>query len=273
MAVALLACVASAGCDRVFGVEGTHSTPADARRPLDVIAGAYSEAVLADQPLAYYQLDEVAGPVANDTLGRVNGTYIGDVMHEQSPSVLSEPGTSIYLNQSDLDQSGIQFEDHFDFDGTKPFTLELWIFPAEMGKHDYGNVISKWSQPNMLGISSGYIMYVDYRNGAAMLIFARDDVMGKRAYVSTPVRTDGWSHVVGAYDGTMMTLSINGEVRGIEPSSQVIPPGTPKFVIGSANGGTGTNPFRGQMDDVAIYDHGLTPVQAKAHFDAAGVAD
>lgn len=105
------------------------------------------------------------------------------------------------------------------------------------------------------------------------LVFARDDLAGVRGRVSATIRTDGWSHIVGMYDGAKLMLSINGQVADSAASMQRIPPMTTNFVIGSGNVNTTTNPFRGQIDNVAIYDHALTAEQAHAHFEAAGVAD
>ncbi|HEY4181467.1 MAG TPA: LamG domain-containing protein [Kofleriaceae bacterium] len=272
-ALACLAAIACGGCDRVFGVEGT-SFPIDASLPLEVISfldgssGAYSAAVLADHPLAYYLLDETSGPTAADVAGRVDGTYVGDILYAESPAVLSEPGTSPLFDQNDVDNSGVLFGNNFSFAGLAPFTLELWIFPTVDNTHTFRNVISKWLEPSPT--SAGYIIYTQDAN---TLVFARDDIAGKRGQTSAPINTGGWSHVVGSYDGTNLTLSVNGNVAGTSVSPELLPPMTTNFVVGSANGNVTTNPFRGQIDDVAIYDYALTPEQAYAHYQAAGVAD
>lgn len=264
--------IAATGCDRVFGVEGTPSSvdaaPAiDTLTPPDGELGAYTAAVLEDRPIAYFTLDELMGPTATDSAGDVDGTYVGDIIYAQNPAVLSEPGTAPMFDQADMDRSGVLFGNDFAFDGIAAFTLELWILPIVDETHTFRNVISKWEKPP---VSAGYIIYTEDGDS---LVFARDSSTSSRTSITATINPNNWTHIVASYDGTTMTLSLNGEVVDSKPSTLILPSLLTNFVIGSASGNATTNPFRGQIDNVAIYDRSLTPARAHDHYEAAGVAD
>ena len=73
---------------------------------------------------------------------------------------------------------------------------------------------------------------------------------------------DQWTHIIATFDGTTGIMYINGEPAvsgaftfGAKPDSMM--------VIGSAEA-NGGNPWSGLIDDVKVYNYGLTPVEASS---------
>jgi hypothetical protein len=70
-----------------------------------------------------------------------------------------------------------------------------------------------------------------------------------------------YSHVVATYDGTTMSLYLNGIHNSDKQDTD------PR--ITSTAMGIGEN-FVGSIDEVAIYDHALDAGRVSAHFHASG---
>jgi hypothetical protein len=79
------------------------------------------------------------------------------------------------------------------------------------------------------------------------------------------VERDEWVHVAGTYDGNSVKAYVNGEVvaEDNDANSNVIPflsQDTNDLAIGSKPEAT-DNPFKGIIDDVRVYDRGLTAAE------------
>ena len=75
-------------------------------------------------------------------------------------------------------------------------------------------------------------------------------------------------HVVATYDGAQMRVYVNGRETGAGATDNTAMPATTvNAFIGSA--GIGTNYFKGDIDEVAVYDKALSAVQIAAHYAAA----
>src|SRR5689334_12045038 len=83
----------------------------------------YRNAVLADNPVAYWELDEVSGTTAADSAGTPqNGTYQNCTLGQ--PSAFPNLGTSVQFNGS---TSRVQAAANSVFElGTGDFTVETW---------------------------------------------------------------------------------------------------------------------------------------------------
>ncbi|MGH9073698.1 MAG: LamG-like jellyroll fold domain-containing protein, partial [Acidimicrobiales bacterium] len=97
------------------------------------VSDAYSSAVLADSPIAYYRLDETSGTTMCDSSSSANnGTYnasgltygAAGALASSSDTAISADGTSSGLvGQSNSDPTGLT--------GNHGFTLEAWFKNAE----------------------------------------------------------------------------------------------------------------------------------------------
>lgn len=75
----------------------------------------------------------------------------------------------------------------------------------------------------------------------------------------------GFTHLMGTFDGMTQRLCVNAVLVDSQPSGKPIPGAASRpFSIG-ANGNADTNRFVGDIDEVALYDHILTPERIRVH--------
>lgn len=243
--------VGLAGCHEVFGTENI--VPPDA-------PPAYVSTVLADEPRGYYRLGEADGVVAHDLTGGPDGQYVSHFRLAEPGAIATDEDTSVFLGPED---ATILFDDIHEYAVLAPFTLEAWIQPEFDG--GFQPVAAKYAEPPT---ATGYVMYtLDQK-----LAFARGVTEQNQTLIEANVLERGvWTHVVATFDGAAMKLYANGVQVGERPSAIVLPDLDVKFTIGSVNGSQYSAPYHGFIDEVAIYDRGLSLARVFEHH-AVGAA-
>jgi len=74
---------------------------------------------------------------------------------------------------------------------------------------------------------------------------------------------DEWSHIVGTYDRQKIRLYINGILNNEEEHTYPIRPSSSPLFIGSAGN---EYYFKGEIDEVAIFDRALSPEEIQWHY-------
>ena len=250
---------------------------ADASPLPDAAEGSvsYTSVVLADSPLAYWKLGEPAGStVATDATGRYPGAYHGAVTFAQPGAILSQPGDLCVLLDSTATTPGWvgvsgMFAAISQFPVRAPFSLEAWLKPTKIDTQ-YRGIFS-----NELLADGGKEGYVVYLGGFT----ANGTGVGYDRYESgssTPVhdagavtQNTGWYHLVGVYDGSQITLYVNGQAAAQASSNlqQQTFAGC-EFAIGATLCGT-SGYYQGYVDEVAAYGTALSAARVQAHYLAA----
>lgn len=208
----------------------------------------YYSAIMHDQPLRYYRLDEAGGTVANDkgTQGQ-NGTLHGTITQGSAGLITGDPDAAMTFDGStgyiSLPTTGLPT-------GANPFTLEMWMkmpsFPGSLGDvFNFGTFNN--SQLAALYYSSNAIFF-GFDTGSD---------------ISTAISTGTIYHVVGAYDGTTARLYLNGVLK----ANVAI---TLNIALTSANIGRDDHPYYwpGVCDECAIYNKALSADQIARHYHA-----
>ncbi len=263
-----IACVgASAACSLLVDVSDLADGPTGVEAgPNDVDAGSdvdgssmpgdggatYREVVMADDPLAYYRLDEKTAGIAKDETGRFEGVHEGELTLGVPPLVADGEAATSFGGAGRIEvASGL------DFPGTSPFTVEMWLsqrvatadhrFPffkeegAGNTRHGYG-----------IAVIDGQVLGERWGRGSV-------------TSVSAEVAVGRTAHVVLTYDGQTLALWIDGAFVRSKPDTRSDTPVTAPALIGGAAG----DGFDGTIDELAIYDEALSPERIKAHY-AAG---
>ena len=104
--------------------------PLDELSRPSVSAGGYREVVLADEPLAYWRLEETTGPTAHDeTKNHNDAAYSTAGITFAERGALAEGGSGVRLDG----RSGkIVVGNLFDFPGLAHFAIEAWIWPTRL---------------------------------------------------------------------------------------------------------------------------------------------
>jgi hypothetical protein len=228
----------------------------------------YQSMVLNDHPIGYWSLDlsdpAAASGIATDLSGNGNdGSYFN--IYQGYNNV---PGPSAYIT------NGVSFDGSstyvdlstpatntalLDFGG--PITMEAWVQPANptagmdmdiIGKGD--DVSQNYSEVEMRLDGSG-----EFHGGTYEQTAGDKGVTGGN-------QTTNWTYLVTAYDGTNWNLYVNGTL--ITTSADTI--GAIDFIdpwaIGNGTINGTARLLAGNLSQVALYSHALTPRQVLAHY-------
>jgi hypothetical protein len=294
----------------------------------------YSLAVLHDQPLSYWRLDEANGSaIGYDYVGGNNGVYSNTAGIVHSTGLFGatyDADPAAYFNTNTPYTHQIASTSNYlgatmtNFDFGKPnganaeFSVEAWAKGyTNVTQASGGGIVSKGfgngDEQFNIDAHSGFRFYV--RNAAGAVIAS---AQGWSNYCGTEVagnwKADGnWHHLVGVCDevNNNLLLYVDGTLIGYPIiTNGVVPPGAYTFDqghngstgtngviyagtgvvantngqgatagntnwdansigIGARNSGTGTTgltlAFLGAVDEVAIYNYPLTPLQVSNH--------
>jgi hypothetical protein len=213
-------------------------------------ATGYAAVVLADGPVAYYRLGEATTPAAFDSSGNGHdGTY-KDVIVGEPGAIANDPDTAVRFKGSNF--GGVEVSDVFDFDGKKPFSVELWV-KSEVTD---SSLMGKSERPEA-GAFMGWFLYHDA--ATTTLRRAGTNVEGP------PLIQGAWTYVVATYDGVTSAVYLDGELAAQKTTNSTLPDLTAPLLIGRIDN---WKRFAGVLDEVAIYDKNLPPARIKAHYQA-----
>lgn len=226
----------------------------------------YSDAVLADGPLAYYRLAETAGPTATDEMGNYDGIYGSSVAFSQVPAKQID-GTSITDANSAGGTVAIPANAIALPAGSYGFTIEAWV-----------NVAGTATKPILGGRKTATANTVlDFcigSNGVSggsgeLTALVRDDgKSGLSSLLTGVIINDGlWHHTALVLTDTDLTIYLDGASIASQSHSMVnaLTPDNSYFGREARNGWL----FTGGMDELAIYSKALTALEILNHYDAA----
>ncbi len=221
--------------------------------------GNVRSAILASGPLAYWRLGE-GGKTATVALSETGSKFDGAY---QLGSEIGHPGALIgdANTAARFDGKGgrvvIGNESLFDKIGPA-LTVEAWI-KVNAFDRTWNTIIAK-------GDSSWRLQ----RNGNTdVLGFDTDGLNPPYLAGSRPVNDGQWHQVVASYDGRVKSLWIDGELDAWTPATGSIAQNDFPVVLGENAQSTGRF-WNGWLDEVAVYDRALTPMELLAHREAGG---
>ena len=223
-------------------------------------AKASNQVVLADNPLAYWRLDETSGPTLADASGNNNNMTAGGTVIFAQPGATADGNASLGYSSSSSTSvastvTGLR----------ENFSVEFWINPDSTSNYNQSLTAgsdSGWGQFRFHTGSSGQVWVGVGSNDSTGRFSASDLGAGT-------VTLNEWQHFVFTLediDGSTGTAKFYKD--GVLLASKVINLGTAWTDFRLVGGGNGLN---GEIDDVAIYDFALTADQIGAHYAAASI--
>jgi hypothetical protein len=246
------------GADSTVEAASPETSASDAPITTDSGGSAYTAAVLADAPVAYLKLDDASGTTARSYIqGGPNAIYMGGITLGAAGATADGNAAATFDNTGWLD-----FGEVFPFNGTAPYSLEIWMKPTLV---DDSTRFVFDRGPAQAPPGEGYTVYF----GGTYLLAARTTAAaGEFGYASAmgPPKANMWTHLVVTYDGTNR-LYLDSILVGSQPAGAIgISAG--RLAIGNLARGQ-FNKFVGSFDEVAIYDKALSGARIGAHFVAA----
>jgi len=223
---------------------------------------AYRDAVTETSGLVgYWRFDETSGTTAFDSVSPpFNGTYAGSPALGANGLLESDNNTAVDHDAVD-DRIYVPDNAAYDFAGTAPFSLEIWINPDVVDttcRRLFSNEITDAAG------TQGYILYVC--NGGFGTQRRRDGVNNTLTSANTYASVGTKRHVVSTYDGTTLRLYVDGtQVASTGSSASLIDNPNP---LGIGTYSTGGTRFDGRLDEAAIYNTALSAATVRAHYNA-----
>jgi hypothetical protein len=236
-------------------------------RTTDVPLTRYAQVVAADNPVAYWRLDQAdaTSPVV-DAVGSFDGAT--DDNGGQGTFTFGVPTGIPHETNTAMEVSGgatVQIPYALELNPFGPFSIEAWLQPATVAVagDDYRSALG--SLGNGDNGPTGWHLYQQPNQTWALILWnASWSGTGWFTDFDDTIVAQNWYHVVIAYDGTLFGLYVNGASRFASPYPDFVPNSDSPLVLGW--GYSPKNPFDGVIDDVAVYNKALTPAQVQAHY-------
>ncbi len=200
-----------------------------------------SSTLAAEEPLiAHWKFDEGEGDVLHDSIGGQNGTLYGPQwVNLGKRFALRFDGVDDYVDCG----TNLKLD--------APVTLTVWVRPDAI----------PISEPGLLGNHVDSLALTYYKTGSAFFYIASGG-----NHTSAPLRTGLWSHLAAVFDGSSLTLYVNGQPGSTTPSKLNKIPPVGHFFLGLLPGNLlPRDPmlaqlpcYKGLMDDVRIYSTSLS---------------
>ena len=247
-----------------------HAGPAGASPP-------YEDVVYYHRPAAYWRMGESRGAtIAADSSGNgVTATYRG-VMLGEPGALYDDPDTAARFSASD----GLDAGDRFDFASRAPFTLEVWASPRVVIDNGWRMLFHKeltdaWGR-------QGYTFWISRDPAQGRVVIASERFRNGAANsvsFSLPeneFRLRRWHHLAVSYDGSALTLYLNGrQVARNEQATLNLGDTSAPLVVGKASWAAAfpwsaplSEAFPGKLDEAAVYTRALTAAEVRGHFAA-----
>ena len=257
-------------------------------RPVNVPVNGYAKVVMADGPIAFWQLDEPSGStVAVDTAGSFDGSYVagsGSFTFGAPTGIPNDTNAALGVTGG----ATVSIPYAIEINPLGAFSVEGWFKPASLASNgnDYRTALSSMSNPYGIG-PTGWLVYQTAGNNWSWWPY-NGFYTGVQLTDPDTVVANQWYYIALTYDGTTFTLYVNGVAKASGTDSGYVqngnvPPGGEANYNYNYNQGAGLplgsgpytlgwrydsgfNPFSGVMDDVAVYNKSLTPQQIQNHF-------
>ncbi|MEQ8384807.1 MAG: CHAT domain-containing protein [Coleofasciculus sp. A1-SPW-01] len=229
----------------------------------------YNVAVLLDDPVGYWRLDE-EGETAFDSSGNnIDGTYFGGVNRNQEGALVDDANPAPFFDGT-TGYVEIPDSDFIDFGTNEDFTITAWIKVApEQLDTEFGDsdVIEKWSG------AEPYPYVIRYYNqthpNPGKIVALRFDNTNVSGVTSTVSLNDGeFHHVAFIKEGSSISLYVDGILQDtdIDITNSPTQNNSPLFLARRGSNPPVDNFFRGSIDEVAIYDSALSPDEVAAQY-------
>lgn len=214
----------------------------------------YAEVINAMTGLvSYWKLNEAAGTAAADSQGTNTGTYTNTPTLGQAGALTGDTSTSVQFNGTN---EYINVPDAASLDITAQITIEAWFRSNTLINNS--TILSK-------GSTTGYWLQRNGNTNPAQ--FGTNGTTNPTLNGTVSINNGAWHHIAVVYNGANKYIYIDGVQDVTVAATGNI--STNNQALRIADNAQATGRFwAGWLDEVAIYNVGLTPAQVLDHFNA-----
>ncbi|MGD0262837.1 MAG: LamG-like jellyroll fold domain-containing protein [Verrucomicrobiota bacterium] len=260
----------------ILGARGTVAALSLALGVAAATAQPYPTAVLADNPIAYWRLQETSGTIAQDSsiTGTNSGVYTNVLLGQPGYINVANPAELAVAFGSPAGYSADSYAGGIPLDVASAvntsFSVEAWV-----------NGGAQAGGAGIVGKGSGGAeeFFLDCgASGNAFRFYIRNTAGTAYNANGTVVPNGNWHHLVGVCDEVngYIYLYVDGQSNAVASASGGIRTTTnPYLTIGSRQSSSTTNynyQFNGSISEVAMYSYALSAPQVLTHYFAAGIA-
>lgn len=202
----------------------------------------------------HFAFDEGAGKVVTDDSGyQNNGNF------KVNPKwVDGKSGKALSFNGGDA----VEIKSSDSLDITEAITMEMWV------------KVTSSAEIKQAGIERGgwevgeYSIYPYYEGGTVIQFFDLPPACGDAGIKGKSIQDGEWHYFAGTWDGKNISLYIDGELDKSGGCDGTLKSSNTSVYIGSRNGGERF--LTGIVDEVRIYNRGLTQAEVKTDMQAFG---
>ena len=268
----LATCSPPSGTARDFSTPQTYTVTAEdsstqvytvTLQKLSTSASGYQGRVLASGPVSYWPLNETSGTTALDIASGINNITYGGTITLGDVSLRSDGNSSVLFTSATTAPGGYTGAAYNASLNPQQFTVEFWYKHLNTSPAQYLVSLQDRSgtpAANRLG-------YAFQRSNSAnrfQFTYGLPGNSNGTLSSSTDLVVGNVYHAVATYNGTTMSMYVNGVLNSSAPVSYVQATATqPGFTIGSRNGNT-VNTCN--IQDVAVYTRALTADEILYHY-------
>jgi len=212
---------------------------------------AYRDAVLADAPIGYWELQETSGTTAADSAGANPGTYTGGY-------TLAGDGPGGGLSVAFDGSTGyVTVPNHSSMNTNSAMAIEFWMKSSTAGAFD--QVVNR-------GVldTNGWAARIN--NDATGMLVSFHGLTSVNAGPLGFIPTDGrWHYIVGTYDGARIKAYRDGVLGDDWASTGTITATAAAFEIARISA---QDYYPGSVAHVALYSSALSLAQVENHWNA-----
>ncbi|MEX2577669.1 MAG: PVC-type heme-binding CxxCH protein [Verrucomicrobiales bacterium] len=249
------------------------------RRPLADGDGPYRRAILTDRPVAYWPLDDLAGPEPREATGKTvarweDGVALGlPGVPRKGGAISAEPEKSNPFTDADINRAahvaGARLRTTLPELGDS-YSAELWVWNGL--PHDARPVTAYLFSRGIDGDKSALGEHLGIGGihpdvPAGRLFFYTGNEVGQVIPGKSPLSFRDWHHVVLVRKKETLEVYLDGKKEIESEAEWTLPEDASEvFFAGRSDGMFG---LEGKLDEVALYPVALGPEQVAAHFKAA----
>ena len=218
-------------------------------------ASTYASTVLADSPSYYWRLGDSGTTIGSDSSGNNRaGTYRSPTLGQPGALVGDASTSANFTSSSIISRSagdGLPT-------GNAARSLEVWFESTNTNTQELVGYGPAYGSPFVLRLTGSTIQAFYWSAGPSVV-------------APYNIENGAWHHVVVTYDGTSINFYLDGQHIGNPAAAGPLTTTSDVGLMAGAEPWDGANdPFRGNLQEVAVYPATLSAAQVLSHFNSSG---